>query len=108
MCTQIGVKLQVEGFHFWPNAPESVRFLQDNHRHTFHFECLKKVNHDDRDIEFILFKRLIEGYLVHTYGKPCQFGPMSCEMIAKELIKEFQLTSCRVSEDDENFAIVTV
>ena len=37
----------------------------------------------------------------------CEFGAMSCEMLARELIEEFDLCQCEVNEDNENGAIVT-
>ena len=58
--TNVIVKLQVEGLHCWPDAAEifpEVGFLSDSHRHIFHIICKKRVDHDDRDVEFIIFKR---------------------------------------------------
>lgn len=108
--TYIESKIVIEGFHFWKNAPEEVAFLKDNHRHLFVIRARKEVFHDDRDVEFILFGRKIKQYLIDKYGDIahcCQFGGMSCEMIAKELISQFELNYCSVFEDDENGAIVT-
>ncbi len=111
--TNIIVKLQVEGFHCWPDAKTVVpemAFLSDRHRHIFHIECRKEVTHDDRDIEIILFKRSILQYLKSNYSDPkkvltiCEFGPKSCEMLASELLKEFNLDYCSVLEDNENGA----
>ena len=109
--TNVIVKLQVEGIHWWTDAknvfPE-VGFLSDAHRHIFHITCKKRVNHDDRDVEFIMFKRDIQDYLYEKYYKKqdrChRFGPMSCEMIARELYEEFDLEYCSVFEDNENGA----
>lgn len=118
--TYIIVRFQVEGFHNFPQArllfPE-VGFLADEHRHIFHIQCKKEVFHDDRDVEFIMFKREIESWLYNEYGTSypenhppfsyyCKFGPMSCEMIAKALLEKFELSSCTVSEDGENAACV--
>lgn len=120
--TYIIIKFQIEGFHNFPAARElfpEVGFLADRHRHIFHFECKKKVNHDDRDVEFILFKRLVMDYLIDSYGdirhieehtlpfyRHCEFGSMSCEMIARDLLEHFDLEFCSVSEDGENGAEV--
>ena len=38
-----------------------VSFLGYPHRHIFHFKVMIEVYHDDRDIEFIQFKRWMEG-----------------------------------------------
>lgn len=113
MKTYVVVKLQVEGLHNFPNAPEifpKVGFLAFPHRHIFHIEAKKEVYHDDRDVEFILFKREIQDYLTSKYyddDTDClDFGPMSCEMIAKEVLTNFECTSVTVWEDLENGAIV--
>lgn len=109
----------MEGFHNFPKAREifpEVGFLSDRHRHIFHFELEKKVNHDDRDVEFIMFKREVMSYLIDRYGLqdltsnlppfsyPLEFDSMSCEMIARELFDMFELDQCIVSEDGENAA----
>lgn len=110
------VKLQVEALHCWPGVvdhyPElsDVGFLQFPHRHIFHITAKKAVNHDDRDIEIILFKRNILRYLNAKYFDPAlnvlQLKATSCEMLAKELSKEFVLEYCEVLEDGENGAEV--
>jgi len=69
------VKLQVEGFHYWPEAFEKVSYLKELHRHIFHIECHKNVSHADREIEIIEFKRSILMYLYDQFssfsGQPC-------------------------------------
>lgn len=114
--TNIIVKLEVEGMHCWPKAAEllpEVGFLSDNHRHIFHIVAKKKVSHSDRDVEIILFKREMITWLYEMYGvqagpdahyKWCKFGAMSCELIAEELLKQFDLEYCSVLEDNENGA----
>lgn len=106
MKTLIGVTIEVEGFHRYPNAPEEVAFLRDSHRHLFKITCKKEVKELDREIEFILLKRKIENHLKATHGNPCQFGSRSCEMICQDLIKMFDLDYVCTSEDGENFAEV--
>lgn len=111
MQTYIAVKLQVEGIHRWEECPiEEVKYLRDDHRHVFHIKVTKEVFHDNRDVEFIQFKHKIEKYFREEYFdynyNCCYFGKMSCEMIAKELVQEFDLKSAEVSEDNENGALV--
>lgn len=105
--------LQIEGTHNWPGCPfDEVAYLRDPHRHVFHIKAFKRVTHSDRDTEFIILKHEMWKYITTKYLVPyqqlCAFGAMSCEMIAEELIKEFDLSRCEVSEDNENGAIVTV
>jgi len=109
--TEVYCTLQVEGTHCWQFCPlEEVEYLRDIHRHIFHIKAHKTVTHTDRDVEFIMLKHQIHQYLMDNYYtdelRLCEFGSMSCEMIALELITEFDLCQCDVSEDGENGAVV--
>ena len=99
-----------EGIHKYPAALEDpkladVSFLGYPHRHMFHFRIELEVFHDDRDVEFILLKRELEGlYNENTL----QLDYKSCEMIAEDLYKEIstrypgRFVEIEVSEDGEN------
>ena len=104
---EIVVNLQYEATHNWPNCdiPE-VAYLKHPHRHLFHIKCKAEVNHSDRDLEIIMFKRGVLQHLEEKYAG--SFGSQSCEMIALELFILFELTECQVLEDGENGAIVTL
>lgn len=116
MKTFVGIRFEVEGFHNYPDASKNhgdlVKFLEQSHRHIFKFNCKKRVNHDNRDEEFILLRRKVKQYInkvFPVFESSCEcydFGSMSCEMIAKQLLKEFDFDSVEVSEDGENYAIV--
>lgn len=111
MFTEVFCKVQADGLHCWPGCPfEEVNYLRVPHRHIFHIKAYATVTHSDRDIEFIMLKHKIVEYLNTKYYnatyRACYFGSMSCEMIAEELINEFMLSRCEVSEDGENGAIV--
>ena len=66
----IWVTFSKEGIHKYPAAltdPKlatgdefDVSFLGYPHRHTFFFKVWIEIFHDDRDIEFIQFKRWLE------------------------------------------------
>jgi len=115
----IWVKFGKEGIHKYPAALEDpnlatgdeydVSFLGYPHRHIFHFRVAIEVFHDDRDIEFIQFKR----WLMNLYEGTLQLDYKSCEMIAEDLAfqihkkhpgRDIEIT---VSEDDENGATLT-
>ena len=101
------VRLQIEGLHNWPNCNiEEVSFLKNEHRHIFHIELKKQVNHNDRDIEIIQLKRGVIKCIDNLYGTPAIFGSLSCESIASILVDIFELDSCSVIEDGENGACV--
>ena len=111
MKTNVIAKIEVDGLHKWPSArrvfPE-VGFLSNMHRHKWYITVKKKVNHDDRDVEFIMLGRDIKDYLGHQYYNPQSrthiFGAKSCEMLAKEILEEFKCVYVSVFEDDENGA----
>lgn len=112
---RIFVTFQKEGIHCYPAAATDsalatgdaydVSFLGHPHRHIFHFKVYIQVFHDDREIEFIQFKRWLE----HLYStSTLELNYKSCEMIAKDL---YEIISARypnrsvwieVSEDGEN------
>ena len=115
----IWVKIKKEGIHKYPAALDDpklatgdwddVSFLGYPHRHIFHFRVSIEVFHDDRDIEFIQFKRWLErcydtGVLVLDYK--------SCEMISDDLYEQVKAkypnrdVTIEVSEDDENGSVV--
>ncbi len=111
----IWVTFQKEGIHLYPAAltdPElaEVSFLGYPHRHIFHFRVEVGVVHNDRDIEFILFKRELES--LYSDGI-MQMDHKSCEMLAEDLIGYISVAypnrpiTVSVSEDDENGATLT-
>lgn len=102
----IQTKNDIEGFHYWDDAPEQVCFLSDRHRHIFEIYCQFEVSHEDREIEIILMQHEIEKYLYENYRKPCEFGGMSCESIAKEIKQRFNAYEVKVLEDGAGGAIV--
>lgn len=113
MKTNVIVKFQIEGMHFWPDAAKvepTVAFLAHPHRHIFHFTAEKNVSHSDRDIEIIKLKRAIIFQIqtkYHSSGlQMCDFGSNSCEMLAEEVLNDFDLESCECLEDNENGAKV--
>jgi hypothetical protein len=110
ISTSIWVTFQKEGIHKYPAATSDpklaeVSFLGYPHRHMFHFKVELEVFHDDRDVEFILLKRELEG--LYNTGT-LQLNNMSCEMIARELLDYIKTyypgrnSTIQVSEDNEN------
>jgi hypothetical protein len=106
--TMVYCTLQFEATHNWPECPfEEVSYLRVEHRHVFHIKAYKWVNHDDRDVEFIMLKHRIQEYLNETYPNH-KFGKKSCEMLGRELAEKFDLCQVDVSEDGENGAVFFV
>ena len=107
MTNYIWVTAQKEMFHKYPAAPEGVEFLKDLHRHIFHFRIWIQVFGDDRDVEFILFKRFIENKIdkMNT-NLECKSCEMICNYLHKEISEKYPDRSIKieVGEDGENGA----
>jgi hypothetical protein len=100
------VRFSFEGIHSWPAAPQDVpeAYLVHPHRHLFAVEATKRVDHEERAIEFIALRREMLAFC-----RSSQFqGPhtLSCETMAFRLLTWFGLCRCSVTEDSENGALV--
>lgn len=103
----IKIKTQIEGIHSWKDCSlKDVDFLKYPHRHIFYITAIKKVNHNNREIEIITLKREIDNYLNQIQDKNKSFGNWSCEMIAEKLLIKFNLYECEVLEDNENGGVI--
>lgn len=108
--THIYVTARFIAFHAWPQAPDSVAFLRNSHRHQFHVKASLQVSHEDRDLEFFIVQRKLQEFLDTNYENR-DLGPKSCETMAKEILdclyglSEGSM-SVEVSEDGENGALV--
>lgn len=117
--SMIWVTFRKEGLHKYPAAlddpklatggADDVSFLGYIHRHIFHFNVAIEVFHDDRDIEFIQFKRWLEKLYSE---KTLELDYKSCEMICDDLAQQInnkypgRKISITVSEDGENGATI--
>jgi hypothetical protein len=116
----IWVTFRKEGIHAYYDANHDpalktgdeydVSFLGMPHRHIFHFTVAIEVLHNNRDIEFIQFKRWLENQ--YSDGV-LELNNKSCEMISDDLYqiiatrypdRDIQIT---VAEDGENGATIT-
>lgn len=110
----IWVTFKKEGTHYYPAAltdPKlaDVSFLGHPHRHIFHFKVWIEVTHNDRDIEFIQFKRWLESLYISS---TLSLDNKSCEMISNDLY--WNITNeyphkevwIEVSEDGENGSFI--
>ena len=120
----IWITFRKEGIHCYPAAATDpnlatgdeydVSFLAHPHRHIFHFRVWINVLHNDRDIEFIQFKRWLESlYNGNTsnnnnQGAVLSLDYKSCEMMSDDL---YDIISKKypgreiwieISEDGEN------
>lgn len=113
MTTFISINTDFYGIHKYPNAPDEVAFLRNEHRHKFYVTATIEVFHDDRELEFIMVKNQINKFIADNItSMPVMY---SCEMMCKDIIKFIENTYCinttrrikvSVFEDNENGAIV--
>lgn len=115
----IWVTFRKEGIHLYPAAltdpnlktgdQYDVSFLGYPHRHIFHFKVRIEVFHDDRDIEFIQFKRWLEN--LYNQGT-LELNHKSCEMISDDLYQQIRskfpgrFVEIEISEDGENGSLI--
>ena len=117
----IWITFRKEGIHKYPAAltdpalatgdEYDVSFLGYPHRHIFHFRVWINVHHDDRDIEFIQFKRWLES-LYNGQGSVLSLDYKSCEMMSEDLYQQISQKYpsreiwIEISEDGENGSFI--
>ena len=117
----IWVTFRKEGIHCYPAAATDpnlatgdqydVSFLANPHRHIFHFRVWLSVTHNDRDVEFIQFKRWLEQLYSSAQGV-LSLDHKSCEMMSDELYDTIsnkypgREVWIEVSEDGENGSFI--
>jgi hypothetical protein len=118
---KIWITFRKEGIHKYPAAATDpalctageydVSFLASPHRHIFHFRVWIDVFHNDRDIEFIQFKRWLES-LYSGSNTVLALDWKSCEMIADDLYIQVagrypgRAVWIEVAEDGENGCLI--
>jgi len=117
----IWVTFRKEGIHKYPAAATDpnlatgdeydVSFLATPHRHIFHFRVWLSVTHNDRDVEFIQFKRWLEKLYSSDQGV-LSLDYKSCEMMSDDLYDTISQKYpgrevwSEVSEDGENGSFI--
>ena len=93
------INFDIEGYHQYPDAPEEVKFLRNEHRHLFRIKAGFQVKHNNRDKEIFIYTRKIQNYLVEKYEVPCVFHYRSCEAMAEQILTKFDCEWVEVLED---------
>ncbi len=117
----IWVTFRKEGIHKYPAAltdpnlatgdEYDVSFLGHPHRHIFHFRVWLSVTHNDRDVEFIQFKRWLEK-LYSGDQSVLSLDYKSCEMMSDDLHAQIHAKYpdrevwIEISEDGENGSFI--
>lgn len=117
----IWVTFRKEGIHKYPAAATDpnlatgdeydVSFLANPHRHIFHFRVWLSVTHNDRDVEFIQFKRWLEKLYSSNQGV-LSLDYKSCEMMSDDLYAQISQKYpnrevwIEIAEDGENGSFI--
>ena len=117
----IWITFRKEGIHKYPAAATDpnlatgdeydVSFLANLHRHIFHFRVWLSVTHNDRDVEFIQFKRWLEKLYSSNEGV-LSLDYKSCEMMSDDLYAQVSQRYpdrevwIEISEDGENGSFI--
>jgi 6-pyruvoyl-tetrahydropterin synthase len=101
----IFISTQFEGIHRWPEAAGEFEYLKYPHRHMFYVEVEVEVTEENRQIEFLAFKKHINEYCEKWSVETTN----SCETMAKHIahhLLDIELQPIKVSvlEDNENGA----
>lgn len=91
---KVEFKETVLGTHCWTNCPyEEVAFLKNEHHHDFTFTVSCDVEHNDRDLEFIMLRVALKKFMKGYYkidNEIFRFGSRSCEMLSDEVCSFFE------------------
>lgn len=105
MTNYIWIKLQKDGFHNWPNANKQVSYLKHKHWHNFQFKIFIEVEHNDREIEFHMFRQYVRTFINKW---PNNLRGKSCEMLADIIYQHIKTeypnrkVKIEISEDGQN------
>lgn len=98
------------GFHCWEEAPPQVGYLRAVHRHEFHVKLGVRVDHDNRDVEFITMRKQLDEF-ISSHKEHWPIG-VSCEMITKVIATymhsqyQYDVALVEVTEDGENGSLL--
>lgn len=110
----IKIKTDFEGTHCWDKCNiKDVMFLKNIHRHKIYISVKTKTK-DDRQIEFFMFKFIIDRIIQDLYGNELlkKLGNRSMETIGHEILKKLQVElpqqfyEIEVSEDNQVSTII--
>ena len=107
MSTELVVGFEVDGLHYWPDAPQKYKEFGQPHRHLFKvvgwYPTGDSQDPTRRDVELWELRQDTIACLDSWYpplGGVCNFGPMSCEGIADFLKNKMGFSRVFVGEED--------
>lgn len=107
MKTDLVVSFEIDGLHYWPNAPLRYSEFEHPHRHLFKIVCYFPTRESNdvarREEELWELRRKCITKVMETFAfrdcEQCNFEDRSCEGIAQELIHLLKATEVFVGEE---------
>lgn len=107
--TSIFVQTSFVGLHQWAEAPLSVGYLADLHRHVFGVQLEVQVRHNDRELEYHTVLRALADFISSGLLGEHWRTFWSCEDIAQRILgwtmkayPDRDMYKVTVDEDGEN------
>ena len=105
--TELVISFEIEGRHYWPNAPEEYAEFGHPHSHIFKVVCFFRTQKSDaparREQELFDLRRRCLQMVVGHFGRfnqpPCSFSDRSCEGIADAIKQLVGASRVFVGED---------
>ena len=96
------------GVHSWPEAAGPHAYLVHPHRHEFHVTVWVEQFHDDRDVEYLLFKDWLREMCTggDMQGRSCEMMARSLRVSTKARWGDHRRVRVEVTEDGENGALI--
>jgi len=98
------VSFELNGVHYWPDAPEECREFREPHRHLFKFVFWLPVT-TSRSVELFNAREFLIANILTVYPPSdllaggANFGESSCEMLAEEMKEAVQAAKVFVGEE---------
>lgn len=109
MGTELVISFEVEGKHYWPEAPELYKEFETPHSHIFKVICFFNTKESDdptrRELELFALRRQCLQLVTNHYNG--MFGGMSCEGIADSIKQLVEASRVFVGEDQWFGALVS-
>lgn len=111
--TTVAARVEVPGFHYWPDAAGPRGYLATRHRHLFGVEVEVRVSHSDRAVEFHDLSDAVRAWWArYSNGSGvAEWQTWSCEDIAAALadhLAQLGMVVERVAVDEDGEHTATV
>ncbi len=93
---------EFEALHKYTNAPEEVSYLRNEHRHLFKVIIQIEQFHNNRDIEYYMFKTWL-NIMLYYMDKPITWScEMYCDHLSKLIEDKYGARKLRIEVNEDN------